>query len=779
MANTIDAITAGEGNHTDFEKEESTLAPRGLLATFQEILHIRSDSTEDKAHKGGQKAPEIGGSITSTTKSLRYKYTNVTIDGSGIKEEARERPKRVSTPTISDGELIYELRFVTDKEERRPESRIEIVLIDPGLKRLIDKGGEGYFQHCGYDANWDNEEPLKFESFHLVHQWDRLREIATAAADQSDQYGESLNRLLDDIETHANPHANFKRLQGARMIDYDSLIHLFVPGGYIVAFPFFNLPQLFQIDDANYEGKSASYVLTTWTFDWIGEKLDRVQYEFRIEKFHDEKRITDLPFYPVRFYEDGSGDNGISALRKKLKYRAVLFRNLCSQEARMFRYQGDALVLDRTLDRFHRTLEDTLFGLIDEKKLRESMFSLKFISEDVIIDPYCFTRYGYQYACIGDEMPVANSHAFDCKFCDTKARADWMRSFTNDVDHTEHVLSPNRFDETSDQWLLLPARVLGFCLGLKFWAQFSVENLQGIDENDIGDLKEELVLPKDLDIEVLEKMFKYHSRSLSTATDRTMRDPISGKGDGLILLFHGPSGVGKTLTAEILAKTARLPLYKVGISDIGRTPREAEKGLRYLFDLAQRWKAILLIDEADVFLDARGTMGEAEMEKNAMVAVLLREIEYFSGILIMTTNRVLTFDVAMLSRINWPINFGHLSKDNEARIWKMWCEKWKRQNQENAKKMGKDAMKKVEKEEQECDSWKKTMERQRVGQKEGSTMNGREIRNIFMTASTMAEENEIVSWETIVNCYWNTVHFRSEMENIRTQAEVRSSVFRV
>lgn len=94
--------------------------------------------------------------------------------------------------------------------------------------------------------------------------------------------------------------------------------------------------------------------------------------------------------------------------------------------------------------------------------------------------------------------------------------------------------------------------------------------------------------------------------------------------------------MGKTLTAEILAESSGLPLYKVGISDIGTRPYDAERGLRRLFDIAEKWNAILLMlvmasilttsachqcsDEADVFLDSRGTIGEAEIEKNAMVA---------------------------------------------------------------------------------------------------------------------------------------------------------------
>jgi AAA+ superfamily predicted ATPase len=62
-----------------------------------------------------------------------------------------------------------------------------------------------------------------------------------------------------------------------------------------------------------------------------------------------------------------------------------------------------------------------------------------------------------------------------------------------------------------------------------------------------------------------------------------------------MLITTGPTGVGKTLTAEVLAKVAHMPLYKASISEIGTKPKEAEKGMKHLFELAQAWNAILLM----------------------------------------------------------------------------------------------------------------------------------------------------------------------------------------
>jgi len=62
-----------------------------------------------------------------------------------------------------------------------------------------------------------------------------------------------------------------------------------------------------------------------------------------------------------------------------------------------------------------------------------------------------------------------------------------------------------------------------------------------------------------------------------------------------MLNLAGPTGTGKTLTAETLAKACEKPLFKAGISDVGLDPVKAERNLRKLFDLAEAWNAILLL----------------------------------------------------------------------------------------------------------------------------------------------------------------------------------------
>lgn len=79
----------------------------------------------------------------------------------------------------------------------------------------------------------------------------------------------------------------------------------------------------------------------------------------------------------------------------------------------------------------------------------------------------------------------------------------------------------------------------------------------------------------------------------------------------------------------------------MGAGDLGTKASELDQELQRVFELATSWKAIVLIDEADVFLEQRSLH---DLERNAMVAVFLRHLEYYPAILFLTTNRVKTFD---------------------------------------------------------------------------------------------------------------------------------------
>ncbi len=157
-------------------------------------------------------------------------------------------------------------------------------------------------------------------------------------------------------------------------------------------------------------------------------------------------------------------------------------------------------------------------------------------------------------------------------------------------------------------------------------------------------LMKKLVLPQE------------HKLLIDALTDSAITrysDIISGKATGVIILCSGTPGTGKTLTAEVYSEVAKRPLYLVQCSQLGTSSDALEKALTTVLKRATRWNAILLIDEADVYIHERGS----NMEQNAIVGVFLRLLEYYQGILFMTTNRATVIDDAIVSRMTAHIRY--------------------------------------------------------------------------------------------------------------------------
>jgi hypothetical protein len=148
------------------------------------------------------------------------------------------------------------------------------------------------------------------------------------------------------------------------------------------------------------------------------------------------------------------------------------------------------------------------------------------------------------------------------------------------------------------------------------------------------------------------------------------KDVVKGKGFGSIVLSAGPPGTGKTLTAEVFSEVSRRPLYTVHCSQLGTDPQDLEKALLKVFARAQRWNAILLLDEADVYVHRRGD----NLAQNAIVGVFLRTLEYFNGVLFLTTNREDLVDDAIASRCVAKIPYKMPSTDDQKKIWKVLAE---------------------------------------------------------------------------------------------------------
>ncbi|KAJ4002769.1 hypothetical protein NW766_012699 [Fusarium irregulare] len=265
---------------------------------------------------------------------------------------------------------------------------------------------------------------------------------------------------------------------------------------------------------------------------------------------------------------------------------------------------------------------------------------------------------------------------------------------------------------TNEQKLLINPLAYGFSLGDKTWGAFAVSRLEEVSWNE--SLAESVVLSEQRKT-FIRSLVKHYS-----APERTgcLDDFVRDKGKGLIGLLAGPPGVGKTLTAEMVAEIAHRPLYTMTAVELGDSPASVQKHLMTVFELAERWKAVVLLDEADVFLTARGD----SLSSNAITSIFLRHLEYYQGILLLTTNRLTSLDDAFKSRIHFAFEFDELSEEARETIWRRFLAR-------AHVDLGKDGFAKLSK----------------------IRLNGRQIKNIANISHAVAQEsNKTITVESIM-----------------------------
>ncbi|KAJ6022069.1 hypothetical protein N7540_007573 [Penicillium herquei] len=180
------------------------------------------------------------------------------------------------------------------------------------------------------------------------------------------------------------------------------------------------------------------------------------------------------------------------------------------------------------------------------------------------------------------------------------------------------------YDELDDNMHLISTSSLrGYALKEKKWLKFDVDGLSEI----VWDNRafDSLVLPhaeRHMKRLILACVQSKSKNSESNSFD----DVLRGKGRSIIMLLNGPPGVGKTLTAESIAEVMKVPLYVLSAGDLGSNSSDVEYNLNDIMGLVPRWGAVLLIDEADVFMEAREN---TDLKRNELVSIFLRLLEYY------------------------------------------------------------------------------------------------------------------------------------------------------
>jgi hypothetical protein len=141
---------------------------------------------------------------------------------------------------------------------------------------------------------------------------------------------------------------------------------------------------------------------------------------------------------------------------------------------------------------------------------------------------------------------------------------------------------------------------------------------------------------------------------------------------GVRMLFAGPPGAGKTLSAEVLASAMDVDLLQVDLSRVvSKWIGETEKNLARVFEAAERSKGVLLFDEADALFGKRTEVSDAhDRYANLETAYLLSRLESFEGLAILSTNLRQNIDAAFTRRLEFIVDFEEPSREQRLALWK-------------------------------------------------------------------------------------------------------------
>jgi hypothetical protein len=544
---------------------------RRQLETLQEVV---DRLTENDKPLPSQIGKSTEAKDTKTTVS-RVKYVVSKINETGQRVETSGNPPNPSKNTVSETEFAFEAK---EFFEEKGKSTSQIILTSPPLRQLVYSVLKKYFEHSK-DTQWAEREPslsvLKAPFTPLLSYWKELtKEANLLETDSVVREGrEELKILLQHVrDLQPELVLQIESLQESKRVTRQHLDVLFRPGTLVVSHPDPDHPQVFKVhnlvtlklsgddDDSDAsddsddggDGKTAEekFVLKCWTYDWKGTKLARVYFNFTIKGFMDEKEVKDLPCYPVRYYEDSDGRNGFEALESRLIKRGKKFREICTKEpgaTSMCLCKGRILELQRSFRRYMPTNAKRDWN-IRQSLVRFGLFSLlaintnrKEVFEPIMVDFESFLLESRERLLVGKLKPKPNINPCNCQLCVGIEDEKWISKFSDLPVETE-----NGGDNELDQnYILLPPRVVGFAFKTGYFAQFYVDDVETVlDENPGLEFDDRLIFPEDkeenkAEIKRLILGHKSDERVSTIGSRPLISDAVEGKGKGLVILLHG------------------------------------------------------------------------------------------------------------------------------------------------------------------------------------------------------------------------------------------------
>jgi len=447
-------------------------------------------------------------------------------------------------------------------------------------------------------------------SFSGLRNKDDLIETTTGNAPKSTlpplSVPKQLSELLDFVDQlFSDTREIVRRMRDSEHISYQLLWTMCAPDTIIESQDAATgKPIGIRVESWDYGNKGGAFKFYGTTYHWNGKMFHSKQTKIKIPRFKGLMKEKQLP---VQFLSDET--RAILVARGKLYKK---YSGLQHLRYNSFVYRWDS----------------------------ESCSYYKLQAHGrVIVDAVGYDRFG---------TSATSRYPYLYPSSDKKPAKTFPEQFDIDFEFSEDILC------------LMPPTQHGFSFAAKVWGALSVEDMSEVVFNEKA--FDQLVLSDEY-----KDIIKAQVEVFSQKGDQLVTDVVDNKGGGMIMVLHGSPGTGKTLTAEAISEHLKCPLYMVSSGELGNFASDLEGELRNILSMAASWNAIVLIDEADVFLEARD---RSDSYRNARVSVFLRLLEYHTGVMILTSNRVRTFDRAFVSRFTIALHYPDLAQDSRLQIWK-------------------------------------------------------------------------------------------------------------
>lgn len=550
----------------------------------------------------------------------------------------------------------------------------------------------------------------------LVHYDSRIREAfhqlkaTSSCSDNTEIQGkpqdiiEHVQCLIDFMDKFVSPKIRRFADNATKTIEFEDLYHIFQPGvdvymplrvagGTVSRESVENMPEVFRglynmmwrisgvgggrrdltRTSRTTEIKPNSYKVNCYYIDFDGKYFFPTNHTFSIPAYDGEREITSLGFYPARFMHDAQDRLQEHTMRGGETFKAI------TQGYQHFYYAGwtcasqpCGCVLDKNAPVRQEYIESEVIVDFKQTLLEHPLWrpKLNFWKSPPVQSGEVVEMQRVQYWKDKRKNSVLNTES-DYVYNDNLIDIEIASSFRASqpiFSPIQSALADNAEMVPEKDYILLPGRAFGFILRSRKFAPLWLWALSPIVKQE--ESLHHLQLHDNSFKNTVQSLVRSHFRQRIYMTQDTEieYDVIRGKGKGLIILLHGVPGVGKTSTAESVAAANGKPLFQITCGDLGLTPGEVEKNLKEIFRFAQIWNCILLLDECEIFLTQRD---KNDITRNALVSVFLRTLEFYTGVLFLTTNRVGVLDDAIKSRLTWTEYYPPLDAIQTREIWKI------------------------------------------------------------------------------------------------------------